>query len=112
MVMAASPLAGKYETVIGRESAYELLNKCATAPASLPANPRASVPSTPPQTADPARAAQAPPGDLLTNIFLGDGRRQGLVESMAKSVVRSASSQIGTRIGRSVIRGVLGSLLK
>jgi len=111
-VMAASPLAGKYETVIDRESAYELLNKRATTPASLPANPRGSVPSTPPQTAAPARAAQAPPGDLLSNIFLGDGRRQGLVESMAKSVVRSASSQIGTRIGRSVIRGVLGSLVK
>jgi uncharacterized protein len=109
-VMAASPLGGKYETAIDRESAYELLNKRAAAP--VIAAPRGSVPETP-LPPSPANAGQAQArGDLLTNIFLGDGRRQGLAESMAKSVVRSASSQIGTRIGRSVARGVLGSLLK
>jgi DNA helicase HerA-like ATPase len=120
--MAASPLAGKYEAAIDRESAYERLNTRAAASAApaaenRPTNPWGSVPTVPMPVrpaASPVRAVRPPAsnGDMLTNIFLGDGRRQGLVESMAKSVVRSASSQIGTRIGRSVVRGVLGSLLK
>jgi len=115
-VMAASPLAGKYDTEIDRDSAYERLNARTVAPVAASVPPmRGSVPATPvAANAAPARAVKAPPssGDLLTNIFLGDGRRQGLVESVAKSVLRGAGSQMGTRIGRSVVRGVLGSLLK
>jgi hypothetical protein len=41
-------------------------------------------------------------------VLLGSGRRQGLIESMAKSAVRSAGSQVG----RQLIRGIMGSLLK
>ncbi len=115
-VMAASPLAGKYDTEVDRDSAYERLNARTVAPVAASVPPmRGSVPATPvAASAAPARAVKAPPssGDLLTNIFLGDGRRQGLVESVAKSVLRGAGSQMGTRIGRSVVRGVLGSLLK
>jgi DNA helicase HerA-like ATPase len=129
-VMAASPLVGKYETEIDRHSAYERLSERAVTPvaASVPAM-RGSVPATPvaarssaaparatgpARAAGPTRSVKAPPssGDLLTNMLLGDGRRQGLVESVAKSVFRGAGSQVGTRIGRSVMRGVLGSLLK
>jgi DNA helicase HerA-like ATPase len=119
--LALSPLAGKYDTVVDRDSAYERLNQRAAAPAPLaasqPINPWGSVPSTPMPVrapAAPARAARAPAssGDLLTNMLLGDGRRQGLVESMAKSMLRGAGSQVGTHAGRSLVRGLLGSLLK
>jgi uncharacterized protein len=123
-VIAASPLAGKYDGEVDRISAYERLKERAAAPAPVSAPPpaRGSVPETPlletrlpvrPAPA-PAGVVKAPPssGDLLTNIFLGDGRRQGLVESVAKSMLRGAGSQVGTRVGRSLVRGVLGSLLK
>jgi DNA helicase HerA-like ATPase len=109
-IIAASPLAGKYETVIDRHSAYERLNeRAASPPAPVPPSPRGSVPATPP-AARPA--APSSTGEMWSNVFFGDGRRQGLVETMAKSVIRSASSQMGNRIGRSVVRGVLGSLLR
>jgi hypothetical protein len=44
----------------------------------------------------------------MEKIILGDGRRQGLAEAMAKSAVR----QIGSSLGRRILRGVLGSILK
>jgi hypothetical protein len=44
----------------------------------------------------------------MEKIILGDGRRQGLAEAMAKSAVR----QIGNSLGRKIVRGMLGSLLK
>jgi DNA helicase HerA-like ATPase len=126
-VMAASPLAGKYEAVADRESAYERLTARVETPAAAAraptntANPWDSVPTTPLPVHAPAQPAPRPAragsvpqstGDVLSNIFLGDGRRQGLVETVAKSALRSAGSQVGTRIGRSVVRGLLGSLLR
>jgi hypothetical protein len=38
----------------------------------------------------------------------GTKRRQGMIETMAKSVVRNAGGQLG----RALLRGVLGSLSK
>jgi hypothetical protein len=43
----------------------------------------------------------------LSDILLGNGRRDGILTAAAKSVVRSASSSVG----REIVRGVLGSLL-
>jgi hypothetical protein len=60
-----------------------------------------------PAANQPAAAGNAW-GDLAHDILLGTGRRQGLLEAMGKSMVRSASSQVG----RQLIRGVLGSLLR
>jgi len=37
----------------------------------------------------------------------GSGRKDSLVEAMAKSAVRT----VGSSIGREIVRGVLGSLL-
>jgi hypothetical protein len=51
-------------------------------------------------------------GSFLTDILMGDGRRQGLAETVAKSMLRTVGSQFGTQISRSVLRGVLGSILK
>jgi hypothetical protein len=45
---------------------------------------------------------------MIEKVILGDGRRQGLAEAMAKSVVR----QIGSSVGRQLVGGVLGSLLR
>jgi len=47
-------------------------------------------------------------GSLWSTILVGDGRRQGVGEALAKSVVRS----VGSQVGRAVVRGVLGSLMK
>ena len=44
--------------------------------------------------------------DTAKDMIFGTSRRQGMLETMAKSVVRNAGGQIG----RSILRGVLGSM--
>ena len=87
---------GRYEKTIDRESAYELLKAKAQRAAS--ATPQVvfqdfgAPPSTTRQTRTTARSTRQP---------------DSIVESIAKSTLRAAGSQLG----RSLIRGVLGSLL-
>jgi DNA helicase HerA-like ATPase len=96
-LMRSSPVAGKYDQALDRESAYEKLSGRAEEPASEKAKPP---------------AAPTGAGGVLTNILVGDGKRQGVAETLAKSVMRGVGSQVGTKLGRAVFRGVLGSLLK
>ncbi len=127
-IIEASPIKGHYEQIVDRESAFERLRGRATAASSAPAEARPTgtgswqrpggFPSrTAPQAADPyapqpqtmprGRQGRPEPG-MIEKVILGDGRRQGLAEAMAKSVVR----QIGSSVGRQIVRGVLGSLLR
>ncbi|HBK04347.1 MAG TPA: ATPase [Acetobacteraceae bacterium] len=129
-IVRTSPLAGKYDTEVDRESAYERLQgRTATPARDMEEAPAAEVqggnpwgnmarPGVEPRA--PARRP-APPqtpqtrqggGGMLAQLLIGDGRRQGVAEALAKSVVRSVGGQVGTTIGRSLVRGLLGSLLK
>ena len=55
------------------------------------------------------RAVEGTQYDVLNDVLTGGGgRRQGVVEAMAKSAMRS----MGSQVGRALVRGVLGSLLK
>src|SRR5512144_2037741 len=98
--MAASPVAGTYDTPKDRESAYERLKGRA-------------VQSTAPSAGTSAGGAPARGGwtdslkDSLGGLMTGTGRKDSLVEAMAKSAVRT----IGSSVGREIVRGVLGSLL-
>ena len=106
-LLQASLVAGVYEKAEDRESAYEIL-KQRTAQAA------------------PAAAANAPPGGQgaaagpadtgmmggLNELLFGStgprGRkRDGLVQTMAKSTVRT----MGNSLGRQILRGVLGGIL-
>jgi DNA helicase HerA-like ATPase len=86
-----SPVAGKYETSIDRESAYEKLTQRTAA-----------------KPAEPAHSAN-PVSDILFGKTGPRGGRQsqGMVEALAKSAARS----IGSELGRQVLRGLLGSVL-
>ena len=107
-----SLVAGVYEKVVDRESAYEKLKgRAAASPATTPAPPPAPTASTP----APSSPAPAPAGggwmdgalDGLGGLLKGSGRKDSVVETLAKSAARS----IGSTVGREIIRGVLGSLL-
>ncbi len=108
-LITASPLAGHYEQVIDRESAYERLKARVETPAPSTA-PGTSRAGTPPP-AQPGQ--QSGIGGLASDILFGrrgprGGRQsEGLVEALAKSAARS----VGSQTGRALIRGVLGSLL-
>jgi hypothetical protein len=87
--MDRSPLKGRYEAVLDRESAFERLQARAR---------------------DVSEAAQEEKrgreDDGAFGWLSGSGRRQGVAEALVKSTVRT----IGSQLGRQIIRGVLGSL--
>ncbi|NGY05648.1 helicase HerA-like domain-containing protein [Solimonas terrae] len=112
-IMARSPVAGRYDTAVDRESAYEKL-KVRTVDTAAPAPAPAPGPaadgdtgwwdrgSAPPANAPAAPRAQHPAAR----------RSDTVVESAIKSVTRSAASSIGREVGRQLLRGILGSLSK
>lgn len=94
-----SPVYGKYEDAVDRESAFERLQKGVQA-------------STEQQNAPPTKGASSDVDDGilggLKDILFGStgprgGKRDGVVQTMAKSAARQVTNQI--------VRGVLGSLL-
>lgn len=97
-VQARSPVAGKYDSRLNRESAYEILSR-RTTPTDASAAPSGET---------QARSqSEGGKGGLLSDLLWGTTRRQGMVETMAKQAVRT----IGSQIGRQIARGVLGSIL-
>ncbi|MDO8360419.1 MAG: DUF853 family protein [Devosia sp.] len=110
-VIAGSPVAGLYDTVEDRESAFEVLGKKAKEKADAAAAQKArdEAAKTPPRpTYDntsyrggppPAREDRGPPPARRSN-------RQSVGEAAVKSLVRNVSGSLG----RALVRGILGSL--
>lgn len=104
-----SIVAGVYEKVQDRASAYESLKgqapALAPAPAPTKAAPPASrAPAAPEAAAPPERGMLDGLGDLL-----GGGTRRTRA-SAGEQMIKSAASSIGREVGRQIIRGVLGSI--
>ncbi|MBV7543847.1 helicase HerA-like C-terminal domain-containing protein [Acidovorax sp. sic0104] len=109
-LMANSLVAGVYETTVDRESAYEKLKgRAESAPAAPAGTPAArSGGGTPVGTAG---GAQPQESSFLNDLLFGTtgprgGRKDGLVQTMAKSAVRT----VGTNVGKEILRGVLGGI--
>ncbi len=100
--MQTSLVAGVYEKAIDRESAHEILKARAEQ-----ATQAAAAEAEAKQQAKAAAAQPAGGGGILGSILTGGGRRESAAEALAKSAARA----IGSQVGRSIIRGVLGSLL-
>ncbi len=101
-LIANSLVAGVYEKTVDRESAYEKL--------------KARTESAPDAAAVKAQTSAAAPADAgimsgLGGMLFGStgprgGRHDGLVQTMAKSAVRT----MGSTAGREILRGVLGGI--
>ena len=115
--MKDSLVAGIYEKVVDRDSAYEKLtgrvagSATPAAPATPDAGPAGNAPIGGAQ--QPAQQGSEDGGILggLKDIFLGTtgprgGKHEGLVQAAAKSAVRT----IGTQLGKEILRGVLGGI--
>jgi DNA helicase HerA-like ATPase len=119
---ASSALAGKYETAVDRESAYEkLTGRVATSDAT---------PETPPPPAPEPRLRKAqPPGSAPTSRAPVGRPRDSIGVTAAKAATRSVitiavregtklifgkgkAASIGASVGGAVLRNVLGSLLR
>ncbi|MFA5938174.1 MAG: helicase HerA-like domain-containing protein [Sinimarinibacterium sp.] len=101
-IIGRSPVAGRYEQAVDRESAYERLVARAT-PSSAPAAPAPNRGWWDRAEPDPAPAAsreRAPRG--------GGRRSDSVVETAVKSATRSLASSVGREIGRQILRGLLG----
>lgn len=98
-VRGRSPVGGKYDTAVNRESAFEMLAQRAEQSAAPEAPTKSSG------TPAPKAGAEAP--SKLDEFLWGTKRRQGAVEAAAKSATRT----VATGIGRQILRGLLGSLL-
>jgi len=104
-LIANSLVAGVYEKTVDRESAYEKLKGRAE---SAPDAPPAVAGGKP--GAAPAEASGGMMGGLNDMLFGSTGprggKRDGLVQTMAKSAVRT----MGTSVGKEILRGVLGGI--
>jgi len=92
-LLARSPLKGRYDTELDRESAYELLARRAEEAAV-----RAREQEQAAARGKAAAAGEQPRGR----------QRQGIGEALLKSAARS----VGRHLGNRLVRGLLGSLLK
>jgi len=90
-----SLVAGVYEQMLDRESAYEMLK---TKAASLSA----------PTKGESAVGFMGGMSDLL---FGSQGPRGAHRDGIAQLVVKSAVRTVGSSIGREIVRGVLGSIM-
>ena len=94
-IIRLSPLAGRYDRALDRDSAYEMLMR--RAEASARARPQDS-PATPSKAAKTAsRKSASSAGDVLG--------------SLASQTVKSVVRNVANRIGRELVRGLMGSLL-
>ena len=105
-LLANSLVAGNYEKVVDRESAYEILQQRGAAAAGEAGKEGAAGKPGAPAQQDEGLLGSV--GGMVKEALFGrtgprGGQYDGLVQSMAKSAVRSA--------GREIIRGVLGGIL-
>lgn len=90
-LLRASPQRGRYDKVVDRESAYELLMaRAVETPAQEPAGKQAAAP--------------------VETGGLG-GMAGELLGSLASQVMKTAVRQAANQIGRQLVRGLMGSLL-
>ncbi|HMN92419.1 MAG TPA: DUF853 domain-containing protein [Hydrogenophaga sp.] len=112
-LLTQSLVAGVYEKVVDRESAYEILRQHVEQRAGEQQAQATGTPTTPRVPGGPPAASTASgSGNKLNEMLFGrtgprGGQYDGLVQTMAKTAARSVASGIG----RQIVRGVLGGLI-
>ncbi len=118
-LIKGSLVAGVYEKVVDRESAYEMFRQHAggrgepeTADAGGDEAKKPRIPGAPQTGGSAADDRDSGMGGMLNDMLFGStgprgGKRDGLVQTMAKSAARSVASGLG----RQIVRGILGGLL-
>jgi hypothetical protein len=103
-LIGASMLGGKYGQTVDRESAYEILSRRAQAGTDESAGARKGAAGGPGSPAAQDGGLTGVLGDFLFgSTGPRGGHRDGVVQSVAKSMVRNAANQL--------VRGLLGSLV-
>ena len=87
-----SPIKGRYDQAIDRESAHEILKQRA-------------------EQAERVAAAQKAEAEQQAEKARQPTRRSSSRQSASEAMLKSAARSIGSSIGRQIVRGILGSLL-
>ncbi|MBU4009189.1 MAG: DUF853 domain-containing protein, partial [Proteobacteria bacterium] len=95
-VRLRSPISGKYDSPVNRESAYEILTRRTLEKKDTEPEPNQAKAGEPSENKG-----------KLSDWLWGTNRRQGMVETMAKQAART----VGSQLGRQILRGVLGGIL-
>jgi DNA helicase HerA-like ATPase len=98
-LIASSLVAGQYENVVDRESAYELLKS------------RAEAAATQQQAEAEALAAQEAAEEQAKEEEREERGSSSRTDSAFGAFAKSAARAVGSNIGREIVRGVLGGLL-
>jgi DNA double-strand break repair helicase HerA and related ATPase len=105
-IISASVLAGHYEKVIDRESAFEKLKERAGQKVEAEGTPAAAPGASVPEGAKPSFF------DTVVSVFQPTiGPRGGVHDSVATSMAKSAMRAASSQMGRQVVRGILGGIL-
>ena len=108
-LIASSLVAGVYEKLVDRESAYEKLSGRVAGGGSLADEANSAARGKP--GAAPADEEGGLMDSLKDMVFGSTGPRGGRRPGLAETAATSAMRTMGTAVGREIIRGVLGSIL-
>ena len=108
-LMASSLVAGVYEKMVDRESAYEKL-KGRAAEAGTQAGNAAGGGNGKVAAGTPAEEGGGLLGGLNDVLFGSTGPRGGKRDGLAQTMAKSAVRTMGTTIGKEILRGVLGGI--
>jgi hypothetical protein len=126
-IIQISPFAGAYEQAIDRESAYEILiarvneQRAAAGAPQLPTGPQPTKRSWGGGRAAPADARDEAGSMLPKNYPMptqpkptrAPARQPATItETIAKSAARSVTTAVAGGIGRALVRGIFGALIK
>jgi uncharacterized protein len=108
-LMGMSPVAGKYDTPVDRESAHEVLQARAEAAARDAAEAERAEEAAKEEERE-FRAARRYTGSQVGRSSARS--RSSRSDSAGEAFVKSFARQLGTRTGQAVVRGVLGGLFR
>ncbi|WP_341212206.1 helicase HerA-like domain-containing protein [uncultured Limimaricola sp.] len=111
-MLAASPIRGKYEASVDRDSAFEALARRAEAAAQ--ASEAGSKDASEPEARRPGRGRRyAPDGPARTTRGIGSTRREdSLGQSIGDAMTGALLKELKGTSGRRLVRGILGTLFK
>jgi uncharacterized protein len=109
-IMAASPVAGIYDTTVDRKSAFEALAKRAkdAADAVAKSEEEAAEPDAPREFNTAMRYS----GNTVSKSNSTRANSSRRSDSASDAFMKSMARSVGTRAGSALVRGILGSLFK
>ena len=111
-VMAASPVRGKYDSAIDRDSAFERLRARADQAAREAAEAEARAAREKEEAREFRNARRYDPKMPRATRTTATRSRSSSSDSVGEAFAKSFARQIGTKSGQAVVRGILGSLFR